>query len=193
MHSTYQQQAQQIVYEHTKKILHGHIAVVFYDLATLYFEAEEEDDLRRIGFSKDGKFTCPQILLGLLVGESGYPIGYDIFEGNTFEGHLWQIEKAFRISKTDLRIRPMFHHKRERIEAHICIAFAAYAIYKELERLLQANGVQMSPKRAAGLTQTMYEIEYVLPGTKEVRKQVLKMDKEQQVLHDAIFATRVSQ
>ena len=87
----------------------------------------------------------------------------------------------------------MFHHKRERIEAHICIAFAAYAIYKELERLLQANGVQMSPKRAAGLTQTMYEIEYVLPGTKEVRKQVLKMDKEQQVLHDAIFATRVSQ
>ncbi|MCD6413343.1 MAG: IS1634 family transposase, partial [Elusimicrobia bacterium] len=54
---------------------------------SLYFEAEDEDDLRKIGFSKDGKFQHPQILLGLLVGEQGLPIGYDIFEGNTFEGH----------------------------------------------------------------------------------------------------------
>src|SRR3989344_2631698 len=41
-------------------------------------------------------------------------------------GHLWQIEKAFRISKSDLRVRPIFHRKRRRIEAHPCIAFAAY-------------------------------------------------------------------
>ena len=55
-------------------------------MTSLYFEAEDEDDLRRIGFSKDGKFQNPQIMLGLLVGRGGYPIGYDIFEGNTFEG-----------------------------------------------------------------------------------------------------------
>jgi transposase len=48
---------------------------------------------------------------------------------------LWQVEKAFRISKTDLRIRPIYHRLRNRIEAHICVCFAAYAIYKELERL----------------------------------------------------------
>jgi transposase len=60
---------------------------VFYDMTTLYFESEDEDDLRKIGFSKDGKFQKPQIMLGLLVGQDGYPIGYDIFEGNTFEGH----------------------------------------------------------------------------------------------------------
>lgn len=47
--------------------------------------------------------------------------------------HLWQIEKVSRISKTDLRIRPIYHYRRRRIEAHLCTAFAAYAVYKELE------------------------------------------------------------
>jgi transposase len=50
--------------------------------------------------------------------------------------NLCHIEKAFRISKTDLRIRPIYHRLKHRIEAHICISLAAYAIYKELERLL---------------------------------------------------------
>ena len=48
-------------------------------------------------------------------------------------GQLWRIERAFRISKTDLRIRPMYHRRRRRIEAHILVAFVAYTIYKELE------------------------------------------------------------
>ena len=61
--------------------------VVFYNLTTLYFEASDEDDLRKNGFSKDGKHHCPQIFLGLLVSFGGNPIGYDIFEGNIFEGH----------------------------------------------------------------------------------------------------------
>ncbi|NIA18448.1 MAG: IS1634 family transposase, partial [Actinobacteria bacterium] len=78
--------AERIAFKHTKQILKN-ITVVFYDMTTLYFEAEDEDDLRKIGFSKDGKFQNPQIMIGLLVGENGYPIGYDIFEGNTFEGH----------------------------------------------------------------------------------------------------------
>ena len=39
--------------------------------------------------------------------------------------HLWQIEKAFRIAKTDLKIRPIFHRKQKRIEAHICLTFVA--------------------------------------------------------------------
>ena len=85
LNERYAEQAKQIAYAHTKKILE-HITVVFYDMTSLYFEAEDEDDLRKIGFSKDGKFQNPQIMLGLLVGEKGYPIGYDIFEGNTFEG-----------------------------------------------------------------------------------------------------------
>ncbi len=53
-------------FNYTKQTLKK-INVVFYDMTTLYFEAEDEDDLRKIGFSKDGKFQKPQIMLGLLV------------------------------------------------------------------------------------------------------------------------------
>lgn len=98
LHSRYKEKVERIAYEYTKKILKGRISVVFYDMTTLYFEAEDEDDLRKFGFSKDGKFDKPQIMLGLLVGEGGLPIGYDIFKGNTFEGHtlLPTLEKIQR-------------------------------------------------------------------------------------------------
>ena len=69
------------------KVLGAKLAIVFYDVTTLYFEAEEEDELRKKGFSKDGKHQQPQILLGLLVSIGGYPLAYEIFEGNRFEGH----------------------------------------------------------------------------------------------------------
>ena len=359
LNEKHKEKVEQISYNHTKKVLKT-ISVVFYDMTTLYFEAEDEDDLRKIGFSKDGKFQCPQIMLGLLVGEGGYPIGYDIFEGNTFEGHtllptieriqkrydfkqpivvadagllskanlrklgeqkyefilgariknesnavkneilkkakgikngenfevkkddgtrlivtytdkrarkdaynrkkglsnlekkvrsgkltkqhinnrgynrflelsgdvevvidqekveadkvwdglkgyvtntklkadkvieqyghLWQIEKAFRISKTDLRIRPMYHYKRRRIEAHICISFVAYAIWKEVERLLKKTGVDMSPTRAAELTHNMYELEYTKPHSQRNEKQLLNMDEEQRLLYKVIHS-----
>ncbi len=357
LHEKYKKAVERISYEHTKKTV-GTISVVFYDMTTLYFETEDEDDLRKIGFSKDGKFQCPQIMVGLLVGEGGYPIGYDIFEGNTFEGktlvptlqniqkkygfkkpivvadaamlskntvtelqkenytfiigarikneteamkkeilqvrkemkngdaralakeemrliisysdkrarkdafnrekglkklrlkvksgiftkssitnrgynkfltlgedvpvlideekikadaewdglkgyvtnsalspdkvlehygHLWQIEKAFRISKTDLRIRPIHHYKKRRIEAHLCIAFVAYSIWKELERLLSQKDLSMSPKRAGELTHTMYQIEYTLPHSQKTQKKILRMSDEQLLLYNTIY------
>lgn len=55
LNSKYADQAKAIAYRHTRRILE-HISVVFYDMTSLYFEAEDEDDLRKIGFSKDGKF-----------------------------------------------------------------------------------------------------------------------------------------
>lgn len=353
----HKQTVEKVAFEYTKGVLKD-ITIVFYDMTTLYFEAEDEDDLRKIGFSKDGKFRNPQIMLGLLVGQDGYPIGYDIFEGNVFEGktllptlekirkkfnfanpvvvadaallskqnikdlrekkyqfiiggrvknesadikrailenvakikereavrinktdgtrlivsysdsrrkkdaynrdrglsklrqriqsgklrkehinnrgynkfltltgsivvgidetkikddilwdglkgyvtntelsaldviknyrHLWQIEKAFRISKTDLRIRPIHHYRRKRIEAHICIAFVAYTIYKELERLLNRHAAGFSPTRAVELTHNMYEIECLVPNAIDKKKFILKMDQEQQILYDIV-------
>lgn len=358
LQSKYKKKVEKISFEHTKKILKGNITVVFYDMTTLYFEIEDEDDLRRIGFSKDGKFQQPQIMIGLLVGENGYPIGYDIFKGNTFEGHtflpilkaigkkynfsnpvvvadagllskdniealknngytfiigarikneseavkkkiferstalineqgfkikktddtwlivtystkrakkdkhnrdkglkklkqqiqsgklskkhinnrgynkflkmvrkveisideekikadskwdglkgyatntelsideivknytqLWQVEKAFRISKTDLQIRPIYHQLKKRIEAHICIAFTAYTIYKELERLLEINKIGFSAKRAIELTQNMYQIAYTLPESKKQKIKYFKMDDDQRTLFEMI-------
>ena len=72
---------------HTKKILGGHIGVLFYDVTTLYFEADYEDELRKTGFSKEGRHRNPQIILGLLVSIGGCPFAYCIHEGNKYEGH----------------------------------------------------------------------------------------------------------
>ena len=46
---------------------------------------------------------------------------------------LWQVEASFRMSKTDLRARPMFHHTREAIEAHLTIVFTALALSREVQ------------------------------------------------------------
>ena len=97
-------QVEQIAFAHTLSVLQGNISVVFYDMTTLYFEASDEDDLRKTGFSKDGKHQNPQIFIGLLVGLGGYAIGYDIYEGNTYEGHtlipfLEKISKKFNLNK----------------------------------------------------------------------------------------------
>lgn len=346
-------QVEQIAFEHTKRVLKNNISVVFYDMTTLYFEASDEDDLRKTGFSKDGKHQCPQIYIGLLVGLGGYAIGYDIFEGDIYEGHtlipfiekisqkfslnkpiivadagllsnenilaleaqnyeyilgarpkneslaiktkildnqfsdgttislkksentrliinysgarakkdaynrkrglnrlekqvksgkltkssinnkgynkylklngdvvietdynkynfdqawdglkgyvtntkltdsevmenyknLWHIEKAFRMSKTDLRIRPIYHRLRNRIEAHICISFTAYCIYKELERVLYEEKSTLSLKKAAELTHNMYQITYTLPESKQTKSRLLNMDEQQAELY----------
>lgn len=94
------------------------------------------------------------------------------------------MEKAFRISKTDLRIRPMYHRRRRRIEAHVLVAFVAYTIYKELERRLNLAAVPISPQRAAELTQTMYEMTFRLPNDPQTRRTLLQMDDDQQRLYD---------
>jgi hypothetical protein len=90
------------VFKHTLKLLNNQLIVTFYDVTTLHFESESEDDLRRIGFSKEGKLNRPQIQIGLLTTIEGYPLGYEIYEGNRFEGHtliesLKTIEKKFNL------------------------------------------------------------------------------------------------
>ncbi len=62
--------------------------VVFYDVTTLYFESqvEQEDTLRQKGYSKDGKAHKTQVVLGLLVDKNRNPISYQIYQGNTYEG-----------------------------------------------------------------------------------------------------------
>jgi transposase len=334
---------EQTMFDYTRKLLKNKIGVVFYDMTTLYFEASEEDDYRIPGFNKDGKHQQPQIMIGLLVSNHGYPIGYQIFEGNTSEtktlipvletfqkkfdidkpiivadaallsqknidalqenhyeyilggrlkneteaiktkviklgveegkprelknkngrlivsysqkrarndrinrekglkrlekklrtgkltkdhinnrgynkylklsgevnisidydkyetdsvwdglkgyvtnthlsrkevigqySQLWQVEKAFRISKTDLRIRPIYHRLKNRIEAHICICFAAYAIYKELERLLKENQLDISPEKAIEAIKEIRQLKYILPKSKQVKTKILQ-------------------
>jgi hypothetical protein len=100
--------------------------------------------------------------------------------------NLWHIEKAFRMSKTDLKIRPIYHRLKRRIEAHICITFTAYCIYKELERILYLEKAKLSIKKASELTHNMYNITYSLPHSKEIKTKLLKMDEKQQELFNII-------
>ena len=60
------------------------VALVLYDLTTLYFEAEKEDDLRKVGMSKERKVD-PQITVGLLVARDGFPLDVHVFDGNKAE------------------------------------------------------------------------------------------------------------
>lgn len=342
---------EQISFEYSKSLLGGKIGVVFYDMTTLYFEASEEDDYRIPGFNKDGKHQQPQIMIGLLVSSYGYPIGYQIFEGNTSEtktlvpileafqnkfnidkpivvadatllsqkniealsekgyeyilggrlrneteeikkkiielnveegkpkevttkngrlivsylskrafvdkknrekglkrlekkvvsgklkkehinnrgynkylkltgeigiaidyekfstdgiwdglkgyvtntnltrekvianySQLWNIEKAFRISKTDLRIRPIYHRLKNRIEAHICVCFAAYSVYKELERLLNINKIELSPEKAINEIKEIRQLQYILPKSQIVKTKILNPTRKQNQL-----------
>lgn len=352
LHSKQKQLVQQISYEHTVQILQTTPQVVFYDVTTLYFEIEQEDELRRTGFSKEGKHQNPQIVLGLLVSQNGYPLAYDIFEGKQFEGYtlipilqrfrstynlsklvvvadagllsnqnlsqliehqyefiigarikneshhiqqqilsrkynngstcvivktretklivsysskraakdalnrerglkrlekqlsrgkltknninnkgynkylkltgninisidyekyeadakwdglkgyitnskleadkiienynqLWQIEKAFRVTKTDLKIRPIYHRLPRRIEAHICLNFVAYKVYKELERILEKLQSPIKAKKAIEIAESIFQIELLLPKSKKTIKRTLLLNEEQKLL-----------
>ncbi len=351
LHSTQKELVQQISYEHTRKILKDDIRVVFYDVTTLYFEIDQEDELRKTGFSKEGKHQNPQVVLGLLVSKNGYPLAYEVFEGNKFEGHtmlpvidafkkkynlaqlvviadsgllsknnvetlqeqgyefalgarikneahrikekilaldlsngesavirkgnlkliitysddrakkdrynrekglrklekqirrgkltksninnrgynkflklegeitvaidteklkqdsrwdglkgyltnaklnkdqiienyqhLWQIEKAFRVSKSDLRIRPIYHRLQRRIEAHICISFVAYKVYKELERQLYEKKAEISVNKAIEIAKTIYQITAEMPDGTKLKHLLITNEKQKKLI-----------
>ena len=96
-------EVEQVTYNQALKVLGGTVSVVFYDTTTMYFESRE-DDVRIPGWSKDGKNANPQVVLGLLVGPGGNPIGYEIHPGNTYEGHtmipiIEKLQKRFEFPK----------------------------------------------------------------------------------------------
>ena len=62
----------------------GDVSLVLYDVTTLYFEAEHEDELRKVGYSKERRVD-PQIVVGLLVDRGGFPLEIGCFEGNHAE------------------------------------------------------------------------------------------------------------
>ena len=100
---------------------------------------------------------------------------------------LWHIEKAFRISKTDLRIRPVYHRIKHRIEAHICICFAAYAVYKELERILVKNNIAISPEKAINEIKEIRQLQYTLPKSGQIKTKLLRLSDSQAILINMRF------
>ena len=100
-----------LVLNKTKALLDNKIDVIYFDATTLYFESfsedidnpeDENEAIRKNGYSKDGKFNQPQVVLALLVTKQGLPIGYKAFSGDTFDGHtiipsLKEIESEFKV------------------------------------------------------------------------------------------------
>lgn len=92
-------------------------SMVFYDVTTLYYESFTEDEdmvdkkgnviekgLKKAGWSKDLKFNQPQIVIGLMVNKDGFPVSYEVFEGNTFEGDTFipsilAFKRKYRVKK----------------------------------------------------------------------------------------------
>lgn len=78
----YRDQLAAACYRHAAR--HGDAALVLYDVTTLYFEAEHEDELRKVGYSKERRVD-PQIIVGLLVDRHGFPLEIGSWEGNKAE------------------------------------------------------------------------------------------------------------
>jgi len=97
-----------LVLNQTKSLLDDTIDIIYFDATTLYFESftedSGEDGIKKNGYSKDGKFNQPQVVLALLVTKQGLPIGYKAFSGDTFDGHtlipsLQDAAKEFKVDK----------------------------------------------------------------------------------------------
>ncbi len=114
---------------------------MFYDVTTLYFEADREDDLRKTGFSKEGRHKNPQIILGLLVSLNGYPLAYCIHEGNKYEGHTMMPVIEEFVSKYELDDFGIFtanvYHSLS--DLHICLTGVSNAKITRIVLLEQRN------------------------------------------------------
>lgn len=86
-----QQYIQTHIFQKNRNLFNQSIDVVFYDVTTFYFESEKEQPraLRQKGFSKDGKIGNTQVLFGLMIDKEKNPIGYQLYRGDTFEGHTF--------------------------------------------------------------------------------------------------------
>jgi transposase len=93
-----------LVYSKTKSLFKEKIDVIYFDATTLYFESFSEDEFKKNGYSKDGKFNQPQVVLALMVTKEGLPVGYKAFSGDTFDGHtlipvLKEIKEHYDLDK----------------------------------------------------------------------------------------------
>ena len=92
-------------------------------------------------------------------------------------------ERAFRVTKGNLEARPIFHFTEKRIEAHICICFIAYKVYKELQRIIALHGgINLSVDKVIDIAKTIPTIKLSLPyGDTERVKTLFLTEKQQRI------------
>ena len=94
---------------------------------------------------------------------------------------LWVVERAFRIGKSNLEMRPMFHFTQKRIEAHICICFVAYKVYKELERTIKELGIGMSVDKVLFYARTIPTLRFKLPNGEAHTERLYTMPQQERI------------
>ena len=100
---------------------------------------------------------------------------------------LTEAEAAFRVHKSDLAMRPIWHHKAERIKAHILICFIGYALWKTLQQWQARAGLGHSPRTILTELSRIHAADVVLPladtSSRELRiRCVVRPEREQQIL-----------
>lgn len=128
-------------------------SLLFYDVTTLYFETFTEDELRKNGFSKDNKSQQPQIVVALMVTPEGFPVSYEVFSGNTFEGHtLIPVTKSFI--------------KKHKVQNFTIVADAAMISTKNVEALKSEKINYIVGARLGNVSaELLAEIDAKLPRT----------------------------
>lgn len=95
---------------------------------------------------------------------------------------LWVVERAFRVSKGMLDMRPMFHFTERRIEAHVCICFVAYKVYKELERIIAEAGIKMSVDKVLDIAKTITTVRVNMSQNHETYSKTLFLSEQQKAI-----------
>ena len=116
-------------------------------------------------------------------GLKSYITNTDLAAGEVIDQYhgLWVVERAFRITKGSLEARPIFHFTERRIEAHICICFAAYKLYKELERLLRLLGIGLSVDKVLDIAKTVSTVSIRLQDGTISKRTMLKTEEERRI------------
>jgi len=94
---------------------------------------------------------------------------------------LYNVEQSFRIAKSKLEIRPMFHFNAKRIKAHVCICFVALKVYRELDRLLKSNNMNMSVDTVLNIAKTIPTIR-VATSAEPIIKTLFLTPRQRQLL-----------
>jgi hypothetical protein len=104
---------------------------------------------------------------------------------------LTEAEDAFRVHKSDLSIRPIWHHKQQRVQAHIFVCFLAYAMWKTLEQWQQRAGLGNSPRTILYELSRIHSTDVVLPLARDPHRElrircVVRPDRAQAALLDRL-------
>jgi len=103
--------------------------------------------------------------------------------------HLTEAESAFRIQKSDLLLRPVWHQRADRVQAHILVCFLAFVLWKMLGRLCQTAGLGDEPRKVFEEIADISLVDVVLPTKKGIH--IRKRCVSRPTAHQAILLQRL--